>query len=49
MKIDTTVGHVTTKENAQKTAQEWRNPSKGYHTQVIRKEFGFICRLVVNG
>jgi len=46
--FDTTIGHITTKEKAVALANEWRNPSIGYHTQVIRKGSGYICRLVVN-
>ena len=46
--LDTTIGHVTTKEKAVALANKWRNPSIGYHTQVIRKGSGYICRLVVN-
>ena len=46
--LETTVGHVTTKEKATALANQWRNPSIGYHTQVIRKGNGYICSLVVN-
>ena len=45
---DTTVGSITTREEAQRTADHWRNPAKGFHTQVIEKDGGYICRLVVN-
>jgi hypothetical protein len=45
---DTTVGNITTKENAALTAANWHNPSLGYHAQVIAKNNGFICRLVIN-
>lgn len=48
-RFDSTVGNVTTKEKAQKIADSWRNPALGYHTQVIRKNFGYICRIVING
>ena len=47
-RFDSTVGGVTTKEKAQEIANAWRNPKMGFHTQVIRKNFGWICRLVVN-
>jgi len=46
---DTTVGGITTFENATQTATKWHNPSLGYHTQVVTKGVGYICRLVVNG
>ena len=39
---------VTTKEKAQEIADGWRNPKLGFHTQVIRKDFGWICRIVIN-
>tara|TARA_R110000764_G_scaffold195691_1_gene280870 strand:+ start:433 stop:630 length:198 start_codon:yes stop_codon:yes gene_type:complete len=45
---DTTVGTITTKENAALTAAHWHNPRLGYHAQVIAKNNGFICRLVIN-
>jgi len=47
-RFDSTVGFVTTKEKAQETADAWRNPKLGFHTQVIRKDFGWICRIVIN-
>ena len=47
--IDTTVGTITTLEHATETATEWHNPKLGYHTQVVAKGKGYICRLVVNG
>jgi len=47
-RLDTTVGSVTTKEKAQEIADAWRDPALGFHTQVIRKDFGWICRLIVN-
>lgn len=47
-RFDSTVGGVTTKQKAQEIADAWRNPKLGFHTQVIRKNFGYICRLVVN-
>jgi len=47
--IDATVGNITTLEQATKTAIEWYNPKLGYHTQVVSKGAGYICRLVVNG
>jgi hypothetical protein len=47
-RFDSTVGGVTTKAKAQEIADAWRNPKLGFHTQVIRKNFGWICRLVVN-
>jgi phage baseplate assembly protein gpV len=47
--MDTTVGHVTTLEKATETAKQWRKPEIGYHTQVVMKGGGYICRLVVNG
>ena len=46
---DTTVGHVTTLEKATETANKWHNPTLGYHAQVVTKDGGYICRLVVNG
>ncbi len=46
---DTTVGHVTTLEKATETATQWHKPEIGYHTQVVTKDGGYICRLVVNG
>ena len=45
---DTTIGSITTREEAQRTADQWRNPEMGFHTQVIEKDGGYICRLVVN-
>ena len=47
--LDTTVGEITTLEKATQTATKWHNPSLGYHTQVVTKGGGYICRLVVNG
>jgi hypothetical protein len=47
-RLDSTIGHVTTKEKAQEIADAWRNPKRGFHTQVIRKNFGYICRVVIN-
>jgi|TARA_R100000482_G_scaffold98908_1_gene42726 hypothetical protein len=47
-RFDSTVGTVTTKEKAQEIADAWRNPKLGFHTQVIRKNFGYICRVVIN-
>lgn len=47
-RFDSTIGAVTTKQKAQEIADAWRNPRMGFHTQVIRKNFGWICRLVVN-
>jgi hypothetical protein len=47
--LDTTVGSITTLEKATEIADKWRNPKYGYHTQVITKDGGYICRLVVNG
>jgi len=47
-RFDSTVGFVTTKEQAQEIADAWRNPKLGFHTQVIRKDFGWICRIVIN-
>jgi len=45
---DTTVGGITTKENAQRTAANWHNPKIGYHAQAVKKGKGYICRLVIN-
>jgi hypothetical protein len=47
--MDTTVGYVTTLEKATEIARQWHKPELGYHTQVVTKEGGYICRLVVNG
>jgi hypothetical protein len=47
-RFDSTVGSVTTKEKAQEIADAWRNTKLGFHTQVIRKDFGWICRIVIN-
>ena len=47
--MDTTVGYVTTLEKATETATQWHRPDLGYHTQVITKDGGYICRLVING
>jgi len=47
-RFESTVGFVTTKEKAQEIADGWRNPKLGFHTQVIRKDFGWICRIVIN-
>jgi len=47
-RFDSTIGNVTTKEKAQKIADAWRNPEMGFHTQVVRKNFGYICRIVIN-
>jgi len=48
---DTTIGHATTKADAQRKADLWHNPSLGYHAQVVpHKELEglYICRLVIN-
>jgi hypothetical protein len=47
-RFDSTIGSITTKEKAQETAAQWRNPKLGYHTEVIKKKHGFIARLVIN-
>jgi hypothetical protein len=47
-KFDSTIGHITTKEKAHELADQWRNPEIGYHTEVIRKNDGYIVRLVIN-
>jgi phage baseplate assembly protein gpV len=47
--LDTTVGGITTLEKATQTARKWHNPPLGYHTQVVTKDGGYVCRLVVNG
>jgi len=47
-RFDSTVGYVTTKEKAHEIANAWRNPKLGFHTQVIKRDFGWICRIVVN-
>lgn len=45
---ETTVGYITTKENAAKTASNWNNPAMGYHAQAVKKGHGYICRVVIN-
>lgn len=47
-RFDSTIGSVTTKEKAQEIADSWRDTKRGFHTQVIRKNFGYICRIVIN-
>ena len=47
--MDTTVGYVTTLEKATETATQWHRPDLGYHTQVVTKDGGYICRVVING
>jgi len=47
--MDTTVGCVTTLKKAKETARQWRRPDMGYHTEVISKDGGYICRVVING
>jgi hypothetical protein len=47
--MDTTVGAVTTFEKATQTANKWHKPEIGYHAQVIAKDGGYICRIVING
>ena len=47
--MDTTVGYVTTLEKATETATQWHRPELGYHTQVVTKDGGYICRVVING
>jgi hypothetical protein len=45
---ETTIGQVTSKEEAEATAWIWYSPSLGFHTQVVAKDNGFIVRLVIN-
>lgn len=48
-RTETTVGSVTTKENAQYVAERWNNPEAGFHAQAVKKDSGYIVRLVING
>tara|TARA_R110002153_G_scaffold100777_2_gene236812 strand:+ start:610 stop:762 length:153 start_codon:yes stop_codon:yes gene_type:complete len=45
---DTTVGSITSKENAERTAANWHSPKNGFHAQAVKKGEGYICRLVIN-
>jgi len=45
---DITVGSITSKENAERTAVNWHRPKDGYHAQAVKKGEGYICRLVIN-
>ena len=46
--LDTTISKPSTKEKAQEIAEQWRNPRLGFHTEVIRKNFAYVVRLVIN-
>ena len=45
---DTTVGSITSKENAERTAAYWHSPKHGFHAEAVKKGEGYICRLVIN-
>ncbi len=47
-RFDSTIGNITTKEKAHELANQWRDPKLGYHTEVIKKNAGYIVRLVIN-
>lgn len=46
-----TVGRPSSKDEAHKIADQWRNPEMGYHTEYFEDEESgkWIVRLVVNG
>jgi len=48
MRKEFTIGCPTNKKQAVKTAEKWRNPKIGYHTQVIKQNGLWKVRLVIN-